>query len=207
MKILFQGDSITDAGRDYSDPGDMGEGYPRYAAAMLIDSYPDIDFEFINLGIGGHRTENLLARLDGNFIDVQPDIVSILVGVNDIWHRYQVPPIETTYEMTEQNYRAILTAIKERTNAKILMIQPFLIGMDWLRPELEELKAVVDKLADEFADSYLRLDEIFRSDEQWQQDNTFYSEDGVHPNANGACFIGEKYLGAITSLVEELTDD
>lgn len=202
MKILFQGDSITDAWRDYENCHDMGDGYPKYASAMLTDSFPDIDFEFINLGISGHRTENLLSRLESDFIGINPDIVSILVGVNDIWHRHLVPPVNTSYEQTEQNYRAILTAIRSRTNAKILMIQPFLIGMDWLRPELEELKIVIDRLADEFADEYLRLDEVFTNDEQWKKDNTYYSEDGVHPNDNGACFIGEKYLGAISPLIE-----
>ena len=203
MKILFQGDSITDAGRDYANYHDMGEGYPKYASAMLTDSYPDVDFEFVNLGIGGHRTENLLARLQTDFIDIQPDIVSILVGVNDIWHRYLVPPINTSYEQTEQNYRKILTEIKEKTNAKILMIQPFLIGMDWLRPELEQLKPVVDKLASEFADVYLRMDEIFLADEQRKNDGLYYADDGVHPNANGACFIGEAYFKAISSLIDE----
>ncbi|MBE6548582.1 MAG: GDSL family lipase [Ruminococcaceae bacterium] len=207
MKILFQGDSITDAGRDYSNFHDMGEGYPKYATAMLIDSYPDIDFEFINLGISGHRTENLLERLESDFIDIQPDIVSILIGVNDIWHRYLVPPINTSYEQTAENYRKILTAIKEKTNAKIFMIQPFLIGLDWLRPELEELKKTVDGLAEEFADVYLRLDEIFLADEQWQKDNSFYSDDGVHPNSNGSCFIGEQYFKALSPLAESLTND
>ena len=206
MKILFQGDSITDAGRDYTDCHDMGEGYPKYASAMLADSYPDIDFEFINLGIGGHRTEDLLARLESDFIDIQPDIISILVGVNDIWHRYSVPPVETTYAQTEENYRKILTAIKERTNARILIIQPFLVGLDWLRPELEEIKKVVDKLADEFADAYLLMDEVLTHNEKWIEDKYYYSEDGVHPNYNGACFIGEEYLGAIASLIEEIND-
>lgn len=202
MKILFQGDSITDAGRDTENYHDMGDGYPKYASAMLTDSYSDIDFEFINLGISGHRTEDLLSRLESDFIEINPDIVSILVGVNDVWHRHLVPPVNTSYEQIEANYRAILTAIKERTNAKIFMIQPFLIGMDWLRPELEQLKIIVDRLADEFADVYLRLDEIFTSDEKWQEDNTYYSEDGVHPNDNGSCFIGEKYLKAIAQLIE-----
>lgn len=206
MKILFQGDSITDAGRDRSNCNDMGDGYPKYASAMLTDSYPDIDFEFINLGISGDRTENLLARLEDDFISINPDIVSILVGVNDVWHRHILPPIETSYEQTEANYRAILTAIKEKTNAKILMIQPFLVGFDWLRPELEEVKKIVDRLADEFADSYLRMDEVLQHDERWLENKCYYSDDGVHPNDNGACFIGEKYLGGIAMLIEENKD-
>ena len=86
IKLLFQGDSITDAGRDRNDIHNLGNGYPKYAAKFLAEKYPDIDFEFIDLGIGGDQTKNLVARLDKDFIDIQPDIVSILIGINDVWH-------------------------------------------------------------------------------------------------------------------------
>ena len=87
MKILFQGDSITDAGRDRSDYHDLGEGYPKYAAEAIVSKYPDEDFEFINLGISGNQTADLVDRLQSDFIDIQPDFVSILIGINDTWHR------------------------------------------------------------------------------------------------------------------------
>ena len=96
MKILFQGDSVTDAGRDRSNPHDMGEGYPRYASAMIQDSYPDTGFEFVNLGISGNRTADLVSRLESDFVDVQPDIVSVMIGINDVWHHYSFTYIETT---------------------------------------------------------------------------------------------------------------
>ena len=95
MKILFQGDSVTDAGRDRSDPHDMGNGYPRYASAMIQDSFPDTEFEFFNLGISGNRTEHLVERLEADFMEIQPDIVSILIGVNDVWHHYAFEYVET----------------------------------------------------------------------------------------------------------------
>ena len=87
MRILFQGDSITDAGRDRSDYHDLGEGYPKYAAEAIVSKYPDEDFEFINLGISGNQTADLVDRLQSDFIDIQPDFVSILIGINDTWHR------------------------------------------------------------------------------------------------------------------------
>ena len=87
MKIVFEGDSITDAGRDRSNPHDMGEGYPKFASAMLQDSFPDTDFEFINMGISGDRTEQLVERVD-QLVAHQPDVVVILIGVNDVWAFY-----------------------------------------------------------------------------------------------------------------------
>ena len=126
MKILFQGDSVTDAGRDRNNIHDLGGGYPKFAAAMLQDAYPSVDFEFVDLGIGGNRTENLVERLENDFIAIQPDIVSIMIGINDVWHHYS-HNILTTDSDFEKNYRVVLDALKARTNAKILIIQPFLL--------------------------------------------------------------------------------
>ena len=208
MKILFQGDSVTDAGRDRSNPADLGEGYPKFASAMIQDSYPDLDFEFVDLGISGNRTEHLVARLEADFIEVQPDIVSIMIGINDVWHHYAFEFVETTDEQFEKNYRTVLDAIKSRTSARILMIQPFLLEtVDPAKQELcEELarkQAIVKKLADEYADAYLPLDEVLHS--MTEEEPAYYAADGVHPTPDGACCIGEAYLGAIAPLIELLS--
>ena len=208
MKILFQGDSVTDAGRDRSNPADMGEGYPRYASAMIQDSYPDGEFEFVNLGISGNRTEHLVARLESDFIEIQPDIVSIMIGINDVWHHYAFEYVETTDEQFEQNYRTVLDAIKSRTNARILMIQPFLLeavdpAKQELCAELSRKQAIIKRLADEYADAYLPLDEILHQEVDVELSE--YSADGVHPTPDGACRIGEAYLGAIAPLIELLS--
>lgn len=210
MKILFQGDSVTDAGRDRNDPSDMGNGYPRYASAMIQDSYPDIDFEFVNLGISGNRTEHLVARLESDFVEIQPDIVSILIGVNDVWHHYAFEFVETTDEQFEANYRCVLDAIKSRTNARILMIQPFLLEtVDPAKQELcEELarkQTIIEKLAAEYADGYLDLDTVLHT--ETDEAPAYYSADGVHPTPDGACYIGEAYLRAIAPLIELLSKE
>ena len=210
MKILFQGDSVTDAGRDRSNPCDMGDGYPRYASAMIQDSFPDETFEFFNLGISGNRAEHLVARLESDFIEIEPDIVSILIGINDVWHHYAFEFVETTDEQFEKNYRTVLDAIKSRTSARILMIQPFLLeSVDPLKKELsEELsrkQAIIRKLAEEYADGYLALDEVMHTEAK--EEPAYYSADGVHPTPDGACYIGEAYLDAITPIIERLIQD
>ena len=87
MKILFQGDSITDAGRDRRNYHDMGNGYPKFAVEHIVEAFPDVEFEFINFGISGNRTDQLFDRLYPDGIAFEPDIISILIG-----GRCTVPP-------------------------------------------------------------------------------------------------------------------
>ena len=205
MKILFQGDSVTDAGRDRSNSSDMGFGYPKYASAMIEDAFPNLDFAVVNLGISGNRTADLLERLQSDFIEIQPDIVSILIGINDVWHHYAFSGIYTSNEAFEQNYTTLLEEIKQKTNAKIMIIQPFLMDVpdkQQLKAEFIEKQAIVKALADKYADVYLPMHDIFQADEA--EDKTVYAADGVHPTEDGACLIAQKYLEAITPLIEEL---
>ena len=84
MKILFQGDSITDAGRDKRNYHQMGNGYPKYAAEAIAADFPETEFEFINLGISGNRTDQLFDRLYADAIAFDPDVISIMIGINDV---------------------------------------------------------------------------------------------------------------------------
>lgn len=207
MKILFQGDSVTDAGRDRSQSSDMGFGYPKYASAMLEDAFPDVDFAFTNLGISGNRTEDLVARMQSDFIEIQPDIVSIMIGINDVWHHYAFEYVYTSNEQFEQNYTTLLENIKQHTDAKIMIIQPFLIDVpdkQELYTELAEKQAIVARLAEKYADAYLPMHELFEADES--KDKTVYAADGVHPTEDGACLIAQKYLETVTPLIEVLAE-
>jgi len=203
MKILFQGDSITDAGRDRRNYHHLGNGYPKYAAQYITAENPDIDFEFINRGISGNRTSQLFDRLYSDAIAFEPDIVSVMIGINDIWHRHN-HRVMTRDEQIEANYRAILTDLKKYTNAKIIVISPYLLDCEDKEPVREDLKTVlpiVRKLADEFADVYIPLDEHFEQALKTAPEKLYYSADGVHPNANGAEFIGRLYANAIKKLL------
>lgn len=202
IRLLFQGDSITDAGRNYEDMHDMGNGYPRYAANILQETYPDTQFEFINLGIGGNQTKDLVARLESDFVDIKPDIVSILIGINDVWHHADdkswIPD-----EVFEERYRTVLSAMKEKTNAKIMIMEPFLIPISdklFFREDLAPKIEIIRKLAREFADVYLPTDGLlnafFIGD-----DPLSFAEDGVHPTAKGAKCIAELYVEYIEKLI------
>lgn len=207
MKILFQGDSITDAGRDYRNYHNLGAGYPYYAAEHIREEYPDVDFEFINFGIGGNRTSQLFDRIYTDCIAFQPDIVSVLIGINDIWHRYGSGKIATTDAQFALNYRCILERLKKETNAKIVILAPFLLdapGKEHMREDLKTFLPIVRELAEEFADVYIPLDERFEEALKTQPEPLYYSADGVHPNDNGRMFIGKIYAEAVSPLVKEL---
>ena len=203
VRLLFQGDSITDAGRDKRDFHDLGNGYPKYAAELLKESNPEINFDFINLGISGNRTGQLFDRLYPDAIALQPDVISILIGINDIWHRGAFSYVATTDEQIELNYREILKNLKAKTNAKIVMLAPYVLDAVDRAPMKNELATVlpiVRKLADEFADAYIPLDELFEVAMATQPAPLYYSPDGVHPNENGARFIGECYARTVNKL-------
>lgn len=168
----------------------------------MKERHPDIEFEFIDLGISGNQTKDLVARLDKDFIEINPDIVSILIGVNDVWHNAEnktwIPD-----EIFEERYRTVLSAIKEKTNAKIMIMEPFLIPCEdkqFFREDLAPKIEIVRKLAREFADVYLPTDGLLAA-AYIGDDPLSYAADGVHPTAKGAEFIGKLYADYIDPLL------
>ncbi len=212
MKILFQGDSITDAGRDRENVHDLGHGYPKFAAKLIKENNPDVEFEFVDLGISGNQTKDLVDRLQKDFVDVQPDVVSILIGINDVWHhaneRDWIPD-----EVFEERYRTVLTAIKEKTNAKIMMMEPFLGPVEdktFFRIDLDPKIQTVRKLAREFAAVYVPLDGLLSS-KFINEEHTEYLPDGVHPSngtnvptTKGAEYIGKVYAEYVQGIIDSL---
>ena len=208
MRILFQGDSITDAGRDYSDYHELGQGYPKYAAELIRDRFDDPKngtIEFINLGIRGNRTRDLRARWQKDCIDLQPDIVSIMIGINDTWRAFDSND-PTPVEEFEDNYRYLLSEIKAHTNAKILLLEPYVLpdvpAKDAWRADLDPKIQAVRRLAREFADAYIPTDGLFAA-ACVQQEPSHWSGDGVHPNENGSRFIAAYYAKAVAALIED----
>ncbi len=201
MKILFQGDSITDWGRDRGDIHNLGNGYPKFTAELIREAYPETEFEFINLGISGNQTKDLVDRLQSDFIDIQPDLVSIHIGINDTWHR-AADRNWLGNDIFEAQYRKVLTEIKEKTNAKILIIEQFLLPVEdklFFREDLNPKIDITRKLAREFADFYIPLDGLM-AQACVEKDAYHWSEDGVHPNDNGAKLIAGFYTEAFKKL-------
>ena len=164
MRLLFQGDSITDAGRRQTDTPELGCGYPHYVAGLIREQYPDTEWDFINLGISGDRTKDLLSRWQEDCINLQPGILSILIGINDTWRAFDSND-PTTAGQFEANYRKLLEDVRKNTNAKIIIMEPFLLHDapnkdDW-RDDLNRKIDATRRLAREFADVYIPLDGMF----------------------------------------------
>ena len=129
MKILFQGDSVTDCGRGNSggcgyEQGAMGPGYPGLVKSRLSCDRPNDGFEFVNLGISGNRIVDLYARWRADCLNHEPDVVSILVGVNDSWHEQNRNGVEVSRAV--RIYNELLDWTVEKLPAvKFVLLEPF----------------------------------------------------------------------------------
>lgn len=199
MTILFQGDSITDAGR-IRETDDLGPGYPQKVAAYLETFCADKNIKVINKGISGNRVKDLKARWKEECIDLKPDILSILIGINDTWRRYDSAD-PTSVEDFETVYREILTEVKEKLpDCKIILLEPFLIPVDpakdeW-RVDLDPKIGAVRRLSREFNATFIPLDGLYQ-EICVGVDPANYSADGVHPNDAGHAFLAKQWLNRV----------
>ncbi|MBA2392623.1 MAG: SGNH/GDSL hydrolase family protein [Ktedonobacteraceae bacterium] len=200
--VLFQGDSITDAGRDRYQSDHMGYGYAMMASAWFSALYPEKSVRFLNRGIGGDRAVNLRARWQEDCIDLQPGWVSIMIGINDTWRRYDSND-PTSVQEYEAAYRAILEQTREHLNARLILCEPFVLSTPadreaW-REDLDPKIEVVQRLAREFSAILVPLDGIF-AQAATRREPTFWTGDGVHPTLAGHALIAQSWLRAIKSL-------
>lgn len=199
--VLFQGDSITDCGRNRESESCLGYGYPKVVSELYKTLFPKTDVTFVNKGISGNRVLDILDRYETDVKQINPDFVSILIGINDTWRRYDSNDITTTEEF-EVNYRTLLTKIKaDFPECKIMMIEPFLLNStpdraSW-REDLDPKIQVVRALAKEFADYYLPLDGMFAKMEVEGYTCHQLAADGVHPEDIAHSMIGKWYLDTL----------
>jgi len=199
MHILFQGDSITDAGRGES-PNALGHGYVSVAAMILHALYPERKLTITNRGISGNRVKDLVSRWGPDCIDLAPDLVSIMIGINDCWRRYDADdPMPA--DKFEDDYRDILTQVRDRLGAKIVIVEPFVLPhppdrVKW-REDLDPKIDAARRLAREFAEVYVPMDGVFAS-KLATTDPGYWAGDGVHPTPAGHGLIALEWVKAVT---------
>jgi lysophospholipase L1-like esterase len=195
--VLFIGDSITDAGRDRDDPDSLGSGYAALAAGWFTASNPGHRVRFLNRGIGGNRAVDLCDRWDTDCLALKPDVVSIMIGINDVWRRYDSAD-PTPVSLFADRYRHILTLTAEQ-GAALILLEPFLVPVreemwSW-REDLDPKMSVIRRLAHEFGASLVAADGLMAQaavasgPQEW-------AYDGVHPTGAGHALLAQAWLAA-----------
>ncbi len=202
MKILFFGDSITDMERnrnvDIGEYRSFGLGYPSVVASRLSERDP-IAYQVINRGIGGNRIVDLYARIKADCWNLQPDVLSILIGINDIWHEiHSKNGVEL--DRFEKFYRMIIEETKAKLpNIKIVIFEPFVLhglATDEHFDEFNEIRTyakVIKKVAEETGCYFIPLQDKFDEKAKLYGEK-IYLFDGVHPNLAGATLIANEWL-------------
>ncbi|MEK4998172.1 SGNH/GDSL hydrolase family protein [Paenibacillus sp. FSL H7-0918] len=194
--ILFQGDSITDWGRNHEDASSLGVGYAMMVAARLGYLYPEKNLTFINRGIGGNRIVDLQGRWDQDCLDLKPTWVSIYIGINDTWRRFDSGE-ETTPEQFEASYRDLIERTQKSLDAKLVLIEPFVLPVPedrrtW-RQDLDPKIHIVRELAREYGAPLVPLDGLFAA-ASVKAEPAYWAYDGVHPTPAGHALIADAWL-------------
>lgn len=204
--LVFQGDSITDAGRDKknesaNNAASFGRGYAFLAASHLLNALPQYNLTIYNRGISGNKVYQLSNRWHKDCMDLKPDVLSILIGVNDYWHKRN-GKYDGTVEIYENDYRTLLNRTKEELpHIRLVVCEPFYVlktsAVDetWEEP-MKKYQASSLKIAQEFDAIWVPFQKVFDEAIKFAS-GTYWTRDGVHPSMAGAQLMAEAWLKAI----------
>lgn len=204
--VLFQGDSITDAGRKReqdtaNNPSALGNGYAFLAAAALLKQFPDRNLQIYNKGISGNKVYQLAERWEDDCLKLKPDVLSILIGVNDFWHT-----LTGGYKGTVKTYRDDLIALLDRTKQQLPAVQlvigePFaVIGVKavdekWY-PAFNDYRAAAKEIAEKYDAVYIPYQSIFDKAQKTAA-GVYWTGDGVHPSVAGAELMAAAWVESV----------
>ncbi|MBE7054496.1 MAG: lysophospholipase [Ruminococcaceae bacterium] len=197
--ILFQGDSITDGDRIRENESDLGKGYPAYVSARLGLENPQ-KYQFFNRGINGNRIVDIYARIKADIINIKPDFLSILVGVNDVWHDY-ARNNGISAEKYEKIYSMLIEEImSELPETKIMIIEPFILREEddekctkMLREEVCLRSQAAKRIADKYDLLFLPLQKALDDMASTTQKN-YWLRDGIHPTIFFHQYIADRWF-------------
>lgn len=206
--VLFQGDSITDCFRSRDNDNYLGSGYATIVAGTLGLRFPS-NYKFINKGVSGDRIVDIYARVKCDIWNLSPDYMSILIGVNDVWHDLKNGNgVEA--DRYEDMYDKLLAQTVERfPNIKILILEPFVLPTklpeapkyDVFRAEVQKRSVIAKKLADKYGFVFVPLQQQFDelAAKTCAED---FLQDGVHPTAAGHTLIAQNWLEGFNKLIK-----
>ncbi len=204
--VLFQGDSITDAGRKKDDASvnataALGTGYAMMAASELLYKYAGKKLNVYNRGISGNKVFQLAERWQKDCLDLKPNVLSILIGVNDFWHT-----LNNGYKGTIQTYRDDFSTLLDKTkqalpDVKLIIGEPFAVtgikAVDekWY-PAFNDYRAAAKEVADKFGAMFIPYQSIFDKAQQ-AAPGVYWTSDGVHPSLAGAHLMAHAWMEAV----------
>jgi lysophospholipase L1-like esterase len=207
--ILFQGDSITDGNRGRSsDPNHiMGHGYAFSVASRLGADFPERNLHFINKGISGNTVEDLAARWQQDALELKPDVISILVGVNDINSRFRNNNGSTAADFQLAYLQLLDNTRKALPSALLVLGEPFILPVGMVQENvaqwnsaMEEVQAVVKKLAKDFEAVFLPYQQIF-SEACKKAPAAYWIWDGIHPTVPGHELMARAWIKNVSERV------
>ena len=203
-KIVFAGDSVTDAGRKQpiaeAEHDWLGRGYVRVIESLLGAVYPDVPLRIVNVGTSGNNSRDLLARFERDVTSQNPQWVSILIGINDVWRIFDTPAIpENTVSTHEykKNLIAMIEAARALDSLKgIILCTPYYMEpneSDLMRAEMDIYSEIVRELAKDYGCILVDFQELLAK-YCTVRHSSFLAWDRVHPNQRGATLLAREFL-------------
>jgi len=204
--MLFQGDSITDAGRDRTlelanDPAAMGSGYAYLAMCRWLAEHPDPACRVFNRGVSGDRVFDLAQRWQHDCLRLSPDLISILIGINDLWHQLNGESHGTPTDYATQ-YDALLFETRAALpHVHLVVCEPFIlttgvVDASWF-PEFLQRRAIAENLAEKYSATWVPFHRIFEAAVANGTDPAYWATDGVHPTPQGHWLMAKGWCEAV----------
>lgn len=202
MRILFQGDSITDGNRGRSqDPNHiLGHGYAFIIAAKFGAAFPERNLTFINRGVSGNKVTDLAARWKADTLELKPDLLSVLIGVNDAGFITSKKDPLMTAETYEQGYDQLLRDTQAALpSVRFVLGEPFLVPADSNSARWEEIKkmqAAVARLAQKYHAPVVHFQQMFDAACQ-RAPAKYWVWDSVHPTYSGHQLMADEWVRTV----------
>lgn len=206
---MFIGDSVTDMGRKRNtvEPSEglfdpLGTGYPHVVSGLLNAVYPDVLVRITNTGISGNTVLDLKERWQRDVIDLKPDWLSIMIGINDVWRQFDTPQLPEKHvlpDVYEKTLRELVEITKPLLSGGLVLMTPYYIERDRsnaMRRRMDEYGDICRRIAADtgviFVDTQAEFDKVLK-----YRDSNYIAWDRVHPNIYGATILAKAFLKAV----------
>ena len=201
-RILFAGDSVTDMGS--TNPvgeglfDNVGRSYVRVVENMLVSWYPELNIRVTNSGISGNTSRDLLERFDRDVVSLNPDWVSICIGINDVWRQFDCPAMPDTHVLPDEykaNMEKMILSVKDKVKG-IFILTPYYMEPnreDKMRARMDEYVAICKELADKYNCIFVDFQKMYE-DFCKIRHSSCIAWDRIHPNQMGATLMAKEFF-------------